>query len=341
MKLTSKAEVDELANAYLSSAALNSALELGLFWELAHQPQSAAQIAALMQIPPARCRAWLEVLRDLGLLEKEDEAYAVSPLARTAILEQHSQPTQSFLAWQRRTYYGAGMDLALHIRFPGSVWEAQGVKTPDDYDLVRENPVWAEQFTRMLDEVHRPLAKEVADLVDMSDVRRMLDLGGGSGVMSFVFLRKYPKLTSVVAELENVCRVGRAIAVEKGLGDRISYLGIDLANDDLPTGFDLVLQCDLAMYSVEHLRKIRNALKPKGRVLIVQGVDAPRDGSSPYSAVEMFRWSLGDPNYCVWTLEALRQALTDARFEYRSERMLSTGETLLEAYSIELNSTSQ
>lgn len=332
MKLASKAEIDEFANAYLSAAALNSALELGLFWKLAHKPLTAAEVAVAMQIPPARCCAWLELLRDLGLLEKQEEAYKVSPLAQTAILDQHSQATQSFLAWQRRTYYGAGHDLAMHIKYPGSVWEAQGIRTPDDYDLVRENPRWAEQFTRMLDEIHIPLADEVAVLVNMRGVRRMMDLGGGSGVMSFAFLRKYPQLTSVVVDLENVCHVGRAIAAEKGLAERVSYRGLDIANDDLPSGFDLVLQCDLAVFTPEHLQKIRCALNREGRLLIVQRLAAP-DGSSTFPATELFRWSLGDPNYCVWTLDALRQVLENTGFEYVSERTLSTGETLVEAYS--------
>jgi hypothetical protein len=330
MKLTSNADVNDLENAYLTSAALNTAIELGLFWNLAQQPQTASQISLTMQIPAQRCRAWLELLVDLGLLEKEKQVYTVSPLCHTAILDGYSQATEMFLAEHRRGLYGAGMDLALYMRYPGSVWEAQGRTTPSDYQIIKENPVWAERFTQMLYEIHEPFAVEVAEIVDMTGVQQMMDLGGGSGVMSFALVRRHPHLTSVVVDLANVCIVGREIAAANSLAERVTYFPADLVWDELPTGFDLVLQCGLGIYSVEHLSKIRNILNQKGRLLIIQRF-AQSDASTTLSSIEAFRRTLDNPDYSLWTLVEMQQMLREAGFEYTSERTLSTGELLVEA----------
>ena len=331
MKLTSTADVDALEVAYLSSAALNTAVELGLFWNLAQKPQTASQIAVALNIPIQRCRAWLNLLLDLGLLDKDNETYTVSSLARAAILDGHSQATESFLAWHRRAYYGGGTNLTLYVHHPGSVWEAQGQSTPDDYHFMKENPVWAEQFTRMLHEIHEPFAVQVAEIVEMTGVHRMADLGGGSGVMSFALLRRYPNLTSVVVDLENVCIVGRELAAANGLAERVTYFPADLLRDDLPLGFDLVMQCGVGIYSVEYLRKVSQVLTQGGRLLIIQHLVQP-DGSTTIPATEMFRRTLVNGNYSLWTLADMQQMLTAAGFEFASQQTLSSGEWLVEAH---------
>ena len=84
MKITTYTDVRDLLKAYVTSAALGAAMELGLFWKLAAQPQSEKTIAEDMGIPINRCRYWLETLSQLGLLEKQGELYTVSAVGRTA-----------------------------------------------------------------------------------------------------------------------------------------------------------------------------------------------------------------------------------------------------------------
>ena len=51
----------------------------------------------------------------------------------------------------------------------------------------------------------------------MRGVNRLLDLGGGSGVVSLALLCKRAELTAVVVDAASVCQVGRAIASENQL----------------------------------------------------------------------------------------------------------------------------
>ncbi len=70
MKPITTDDVLDLMNAYLTSAALNTALELGLFWLLAEQPMDAAGVAQALEIPTNRCQRWLQLLMSTGLVER-------------------------------------------------------------------------------------------------------------------------------------------------------------------------------------------------------------------------------------------------------------------------------
>jgi hypothetical protein len=69
MKPATADEVFDLMDAYVTSAALNAALELGLFWLLAEQPLEAPAVGEALGIPPSRCRYWLQLLGTMGLIE--------------------------------------------------------------------------------------------------------------------------------------------------------------------------------------------------------------------------------------------------------------------------------
>jgi ubiquinone/menaquinone biosynthesis C-methylase UbiE len=104
---------------------------------------------------------------------------------------------------------------------------AVNLTPPDEYRQIREDARYAADFTRMLYEIHIPLAEELANLLDLRGVKRFMDLGGGSGVVSFALLRKQHDLTSVVVDVETVCQFGREIASENGPAKRMTYLAAD------------------------------------------------------------------------------------------------------------------
>ena len=124
----------------------------------------------------------------------------------------YSRDTWAFLAREARERFPAVRDLAVQISESGTPWEAQGLTPPDYVTLLLEQPGRAAQFTRMLHEIHLPLADQLAESLPMDGVERLLDVGGGSGVMSLALLRRHPRLQAVVLDIENVCAVGREIA---------------------------------------------------------------------------------------------------------------------------------
>jgi SAM-dependent methyltransferase len=274
-RLDSTAEIRAFMRLAFASAALNAALELGLFPELADEPRTAADVAERLGLPPYRCQCWLELLIGLGLLEQRGDAYGVSPKARAAILDAYSPPTWALLAREASERWAAGQDLATHITHPESVWAAQGKAVPNYVETMLASRERARRFTRMLLELHAPLAEKLADALDLSGASRMMDLGGGSGVMSHALLRRHPQLSSLVVDIAPVCDAGRAIADELALADRIGFHPADFLHDALPGGFDVILECDIAIHAESLYRKLRDSLAPDGRLIIVDWFHDP------------------------------------------------------------------
>lgn len=316
MKLKNKDDVYLVMNAATLSAALGAAIETGLLWQLAAKPMSAAEVAQDLNIPGKRCHYWLQVLDELGILQNGPAGYAPSSLAREAILDVYSQESWQHLALDERERSAGVHDFPLLIAVPGSIWAAQGLGEPKDYvEKMRASPARAREFTYMLFEVHQPMANQIAELLDMTGVERMMDLGGGSGVVSMALLRKHPALTATVVDMENVCIAGREIAEEHGLSDRLSYYPAELSHNEFPAGYDMVLQCDVGLFGVALFQKLWQALKPGGRLIFVEHF-SPTENHAPLTRVEWtFVDSLRDPNFSFPTLDQVRTQLAQAGFD--------------------------
>jgi ubiquinone/menaquinone biosynthesis C-methylase UbiE len=170
-------------------------------------------------------------------------------------------------------------------------------------------------------------------VLDLTGVERMMDLGGNSGVVSMALLRKYPSLTSTVVDIENVCVAGREIAAEQGFSDRVTFYPANFEKDEFPSGFDLVLQCDVAVYGVELLHKLYRSLKPGGRLVFVDHF-SPAENLAPPTRLEWtFLDSLHDSNFFFPTVDAFKSQLAQAGFDVPDEQeTLGKGMVLLQAW---------
>lgn len=331
MKPSTTEDVFDLLLSFTTAMGLGAAMETGLFWMLAETPMDARGVARALEIPGNRAGYLLQLLEEINLLEQRAHGYVPSATARTAILDTYSQDAWAFLAREARERLPAVGNLAVNLGQPGSAWDAQGLTPPDYFVHLVENPDRARRFTRMLCEAHQTLADELAGTLDLSGVRRLLDVGGGSGVISLALLRRNPELSAVVVDIENVCLAGREIAAEYPENDRISYRVADFLRDDLPDGFDMVLQCDAGVYREDFYRRLRGTLNAEGRIIVVDQF-APGEGIAPS---QRLHWallsSMENPEAAFPTAARAKTELTAAGFRVRSEYTLADGWVAIEA----------
>jgi 2-hydroxy-4-(methylsulfanyl)butanoate S-methyltransferase len=229
MKLNTKNDVYALMSSATPAAALGAAIETGMVWLLADKPMRAQEIVHTLSIPGKRGYIWLQLLEKIGVLENGPDGYSLSAPAGEAFLESRSRLSWQHLAQDERERSAGVHNLALYIGEHGSVWAAQGLFEQRNYvDKMKLDPQRAREFTRMLYEVHQYLGNDLAALLDLTGVHRLMDVGGGSGVVSMALLRKYPELTVTVMDIENACISGGEIAAENSLSNRITYRPLDL-----------------------------------------------------------------------------------------------------------------
>jgi len=141
-------------------------------------------------------------------------------------------------------------------------------------------------------------------------------------VVSMALLRRFRGLQAPVADLPNVCAAGREIAAAAGLGHRIGFLPVDLLRDVLPSGFDVVIECDVGLYNEALFRRVRAALVPGGRFLIVDQLRLNDDLPPPHLEWAL-EGSLRDPDFAAPTVRAIVALLEALGFVNASHEPLS------------------
>jgi cyclopropane fatty-acyl-phospholipid synthase-like methyltransferase len=333
-KLNTSDEINMLLHAPAASAALGAAITTGLLWMLTERPMTGEEVVQALNIPGKRGHYWLQYLQSFGILETVQQGYITSSAVQTAILDTYSRES-----WQHLVIDEQEKDACVHglprlIGAPGSLWSIQGFVEPENYvDRMRASPERAREFTRMLFEVHQNLANLVAELLDLTGVEHMMDLGGNSGVISMALLQKYPTLKSTIVDIENVCAAGREIVAEQGFSDRITYFPAEFVDDEFPSGFDLVLQCDVAVYGDDLLKKLNQSLKPGGQLIFIDHF-SPAENLAPPTRIEWtFLDSLHDPDFRFPTIDEFKHQLVKAGFEVSHEHQtLGKGMVVLQAW---------
>jgi predicted TPR repeat methyltransferase len=328
MKVETTMDVHVLMGIHFPAAALTAALERGLFWQLEGGPQPLAVISEAMGISPRICRNWLRALSSLGLLQEVESGYALSEAARKAIIDAHQPATWSELAREERKKWPG--DVALIGRlFEPEATEQQTERSPgqlrDYVQAMADDPQQAHRFTHMLYDLHQPLAEDVARQLALGGAKRLLDIGGGSGVVSLALLSKHPELTATVVDIPTVCAVGRQIADGTSEAGRITYYPANYYLDEFPGRFDLILACDIIGYDQLLIDKVVASLEGGGRFVIVdRWFEECRDWSVGQSAY-LLRRSLADPDFSIPSIAEVYSRLRTAGLEPESRETLPYG----------------
>jgi hypothetical protein len=108
---------------------------------------------------------------------------------------------------------------------------------------------------------------------DPSASLRMLDLGGGSGILAIEFAQQYPNSEAYVFEHPSVAPTTEEIIAEHAAAHRVSVLAGDFNKDDIGSGYDFIVASGILDFAAGDLQgflaKIANALSDQGYLLLV------------------------------------------------------------------------
>ncbi len=333
MKPGNATEVQDLLTAGAMASALGAALELGLFQTLATGWRDPGDLGRDLEVSELRVRYWLQMLERTGLVESESNRYRISATGRRAILDSHPADSWSFFARSEREMQRLFLDLPDRLRQPAATWRGECDLPLDYVARMQADPIWAEAFTRMLQNLHENLAGRLADCLSGDKAGRFMDLGGGSGVMSHALLKEWPAARAVLVDIEPVTELALRMAEEAGLAERLEVHPVgDFTQDPLPGGaFDMILECDLSVHGPALFVKLASCLRPGGQLVILDQF-APAPGIAPPERLHWrFQGALLDRAYETPTVVELKAWLAEAGFMLLSEGEIVENWTLLVA----------
>ena len=265
-----------LSTAYWDAQALFTAIRLELFPTLADGPKSLEALAAAI---PADSRALALLLKScvaLGLLEETDAGFGNSELSN------------AFLVPGRPGYMGNA------IRYSDDLydtWAALEQAVRDGAPQLAAAKYLGEEAERTRHFVYGMhdralgIGRALVSLVDLSGRQRLLDIGGGPGTYSALFVKQTPGLASRVLELAGVARVAEEILAELGVADRVEMIPGDYHTTAFPEGNDAVLISGVFHRETEAtcrglIERAVATLAPKG-LLVIGDVFTDEGGTSP------------------------------------------------------------
>ena len=102
---------------------------------------------------------------------------------------------------------------------------------------------------------------------------KVLDLGGGSGVLSIEFIRNFPNSTAYVFETSEVACISKKIIEKNDMQDKIFVLEGDFNVDAIGDGYDLIIASGIFnfvnMDITEFICKLSDALVLNGYLFII------------------------------------------------------------------------
>ena len=292
--------LDQMSRGYMPSRCLLTALELDIFTAVG-AGANAERIGAKINANPRAAGLLLNALVSLGLLSKTGDEYRNTP------------ESARFFTQGSKDNHRNGL---LHIANIWHRWSTltdavrAGTRIPIDRD---RTPEWTRSFIAAMQGNAGERAPLVVKALGTAGVRRILDLGGGSGAYSIAFAKASRDTQCEILDLPEVVPLTADYVDKAGVAAQVKLRPGDMLHDNFGSGYDLVmLNAICHMFSEEQnqdiFRRARQALAPHGRLAVQDFILNPdktgpqhaalfslnmlvsTDSGASYSEAEYSRW---------------------------------------------------
>lgn len=265
--------LDEFRTAQLSHLLTAAVVKFDVGSVLSSGPLPYALVCERLELADRPAIVLLTALRSIGLIEVDDRGR----IGLTAYGREKLDPDSPF---HLRGYLGLGafsadvqnmIDCLKNDRPAGSV---SFVFHKDGPPSALDDPETAAVLTRAMADRARNVAPLLAEHLDLSDARCLVDVGGGHGLYSFALLEATPNLEAIIIDREPVLAVAHEYARKHGVADRVQLLCGDIHSIEVPARTDAVLMANILHdYNVQDAQalvgRFGGALRSQGRLLIL------------------------------------------------------------------------
>jgi len=264
-------KIMQLGLGFWGSKTLLSAVELGLFTELAAGPLNEQELTERLKLHPRATRDFFDALVALSMLEREADRY------------RNTAETDFFLVRHRPSYIGGLLEMANERLYPfwGALSEALRTGLPQNevktggaglFESIYGDPDRLRLFLGAMTGLSMGASKGIAGKFPWQDYKTLIDVGGAQGGLLVQVALAHPHLAGVNFDLPVVEPIFKEYAASHGLIDRLSFQPGDFFNDPLPSADVITMGHILHDWNLSEKRMLLDkayAALPDGGALIV------------------------------------------------------------------------
>lgn len=266
----------ELVFGAACAAAVRAAARLGVADALGDTPMGADELASAVRAQP---RALGRLLRTLCCYEifeeRPDGTFAHTQMSRL-LREDDPQSLKYIALWCTEPWtWDAWPRLDEAVRSGSSVF--QGLYGKEFFTYLHEDARdSAEVFNRAMTTSSEQSAREVAELLDLSGVSSVADIGGGQGLVLASLLERHPALEGVLLDLPKVVEHADPRLRSGGaLAERARIMPGD-CRADIPVRADMYIIKNILEWDDDSTRRalgnIMAVAKPGARVVVIENL---------------------------------------------------------------------
>jgi ubiquinone/menaquinone biosynthesis C-methylase UbiE len=293
-----------------ATAVLGSAAHHGVFNALGSDGDDAEGVAKKSGISVRGAQALLDGLTGLGIVTLANGRYQNSPEAAMFLVKGNP----AYLGGMAEVMTGGLTDQAT---LPEAV--KTGNPTAMNTADMADNDFW-HLLVPAIASLSFPVAQMAAERLSIANAGAVswLDVGGGSGVWSAVWLGANQQATAFQLDWPRVNKIGKAFVGKFGVADRFETIDGDFHTTDFGSAkFDLAIYGHIAHQetpedNIAIFKKFRKALKPGGMLVINDFILDEKRTGHPFAllfSAQMVLVTKGgntwrQSDYCEWLGEA-------------------------------------
>jgi len=292
--------LDQMIRGYMPSRCILTALELDIFTAVG-DGGNAEQIGRKINANARSVGMLLNALAALGLLSKSGDDYKNTP-----------ESARFFVQGSKDNHRNGLLHTANMWRRWSTLTDAvrTGTRIPIDGD---DTPEWTRNFIAGMQRSAKDRAPLVVKAIGTTGVRRILDLGGGSGAYSIAFAKTSPDVRCEILDVPEVVPLTTEYVSQADVSAQVGVRAGDMLQDDFGSGYDIImLNAICHMFSEQQNREIfrraRQALAPNGRLVVQDFILNPDKTGPQHAALFALNMlvatdagaSYSEPEYTQW-----------------------------------------
>lgn len=224
--------------AFWPSKTLLSAIEMGLFTELARGPERFDDLRSRLGLHPRSALDFLDTLVALGFLSRTGDRYANTP------------ETDLFLDRSKPSYVGGILEMANHRLYPfwAHLTEALRTGLPQNevktggavFETLYADPARLKQFLAAMTGISHGANMTIARAFPWKNYRTFVDVGTAQGDLAAQIAKANPHLRGIGFDLPEVAQMFEEYVALVGVADRLTFTPGSFFEQDLPKA-DVVL----------------------------------------------------------------------------------------------------
>jgi len=257
--------------AFWPSKTLLSAVEMGVFTELAQGPEPHDSLAGRLGLHPRASRDFLDTLVALGFLTRSGDVYANTP------------ETDLFLDRRKPSYVGGILEMANRRLYPfwANLTEALRTGLPQNeaksgaaglFETLYATPARLREFLASMTGISHGANLTIAHAFPWKEYRTFVDVGTAQGDLAAQVASANPHLTGTGFDLAEVEPIFEEYVAKVGVADRLVFKPGDFFKHDLPKADVVMMGHILHDWDLTTKRMLIGkafAALPKGGALIV------------------------------------------------------------------------